>query len=184
MPSRKTTLLLTTLTLGLALTACNNHNNGFNSSQAASAEVAANPNNAPAASVAADDATAASLAFLEANKSKEGVQTTASGLQYKVNQPGKGKRPAATDVVSVEYEGRLIDGTVFDSTAKHGGQPVSFQLNQVIPGWTEGLQLMQEGGDYTFFIPAQLAYGERGISGAIPPNSTLVFDVKLIKVGE
>ena len=123
-------------------------------------------------------------AFLKENAAKEGVQTTASGLQYQVKTEGTGAQPKATDVVSVEYEGRLIDGTVFDSSAQHGGEPVSFPLNQVIPGWTEGLQLMKEGAQYTFFVPAKLAYGDRSMGDKIGPNSTLVFDVKLVKVGE
>ena len=112
------------------------------------------------------------------------MQTTASGLQYQVKTEGTGAQPKATDVVSVEYEGRLIGGTVFDSSAQHGGEPVSFPLNQVIPGWTEGLQLMKEGAEYTFFVPAKLAYGDRSMGDKIGPNSTLVFDVKLVKVGE
>ena len=119
-------------------------------------------------------------AFLKENAKKDGVKTTASGLQYKVKTEGKGAKPAATDTVTVEYEGRLIDGTVFDSSAKNGA-PATFPLNQVIPGWTEGVQLMGEGGEYTFYIPAKLAYGPNS-TGLIPGNSTLVFDVKLVKV--
>ena len=123
-------------------------------------------------------------AFLKENAAKEGVKTTASGLQYQVKTEGTGPQPKATDEVSVQYEGRLIDGTVFDSSAQHGGEPVTFPLNQVIPGWTEGLQLMKEGGEYTFFVPAKLAYGDRAMGDKIGPNSTLVFDVKLVKVGK
>ncbi len=119
-------------------------------------------------------------AFLKENAAKEGVKTTASGLQYSVKTEGTGKQPKATDTVTVEYEGRLIDGKVFDSSKAHG-QPATFPLNQVIPGWTEGVQLMKEGGEYTLYIPANLAYGERK-AGDIPPNSTLVFDIKLLKV--
>ncbi|ASK26528.1 FKBP-type peptidyl-prolyl cis-trans isomerase [Neisseria chenwenguii] len=121
-------------------------------------------------------------AFLAENGKKQGVKTTASGLQYTVKTEGTGKQPKATDVVTVEYEGRLIDGTVFDSS-KQNGLPATFPLNQVIPGWTEAVQLMKEGGEATFFIPAKLAYGERGAGEKIGPNSTLVFDVKLVKVG-
>lgn len=121
-------------------------------------------------------------AFLNENKGKEGVKTTASGLQYSVKTEGSGKQPKATDIVTVHYEGRLIDGTVFDSSIKRG-QPASFALNQVIKGWTEGLQLMKEGGEYTFYIPAELAYGSQG-NPSIPPNSVLIFDVQLIKVGQ
>ncbi len=120
-------------------------------------------------------------AFLKENGAKEGVKTTASGLQYKVKTEGTGAQPKATDVVTVEYEGRLPDGTVFDSSKQHGGT-ATFPLNQVIKGWTEGIQLMKEGGEYTLFIPAALAYGENAVSDKIGPNSTLVFDVKLLKV--
>ncbi|MDO5059439.1 MAG: FKBP-type peptidyl-prolyl cis-trans isomerase [Neisseria sp.] len=117
-------------------------------------------------------------AFLEENAKKEGVKTTASGLQYKVNKEGTGAMPKATDIVAVEYVGRLIDGTEFDNRQ---GDPVAFPLDQVIKGWTEGLQLMKEGAEYTFYIPAELGYGDRA-TGKIPPQSTLVFDVKLVKV--
>ncbi len=118
-------------------------------------------------------------AFLKENANKEGVKTTASGLQYKINKEGTGKQPKATDIVSVDYTGKLIDGTEFDSNK--GNPPVEFPLNAVIKGWTEGVQLMKEGGEYTFYIPANLAYGEQG-QGKIPPNATLIFDVKLVKV--
>lgn len=121
--------------------------------------------------------------FLAENAKKEGVKTTASGLQYIIKKEGSGAKPKPTDVVTVTYEGRLIDNTVFDSSNLHGGEPVSFPLNQVIPGWTEGLQLIKEGGEITLFIPSKLAYGEQG-SGKIAPNSALVFDVKLMKIGE
>lgn len=119
-------------------------------------------------------------AFLAANAKKEGVQTTASGLQYKMITAGTGKSPKATDIVEVNYEGKLIDGTVFDSSYERG-EPIEFPLNQVIPGWTEGLQLMKEGGKYEFYIPGDLAYGEAGNQG-IEPNSTLIFTVELLKV--
>lgn len=117
-------------------------------------------------------------AFLKENAAKEGVKTTASGLQYQVKKEGSGNKPKATDVVTVEYTGKLIDGTEFDSSK---GTPVTFPLNQVIPGWTEGVQLMTPGSEYTFYIPAKLAYGENSPSPNIAPNSVLVFDVKLIK---
>ena len=123
-------------------------------------------------------------AFLKENATKEGVKTTASGLQYKVKIEGTGASPKATDIVTVEYEGRLIDGTVFDSSKQNGGQPVTFPVNQVIPGWSEAVQLMKEGGEATFFIPAKLAYGENGAGDKIAPNATLIFDVKLLKVGK
>lgn len=119
--------------------------------------------------------------FLSENAKKPGIITTASGLQYKINQQGQGKQPAATSMVTVHYTGKLLDGKVFDSSVERG-EPVDFPLNQVIPGWTEGLQLMKEGSKATFYIPAQLAYGEQGIADTIPPNSTLIFDVELIKV--
>ena len=119
--------------------------------------------------------------FLAENAKKEGVKTTASGLQYKITQQGNGKQPTAQSVVKVHYTGKLLDGKVFDSSVERG-QPVEFPLNQVIPGWTEGLQLMKEGSKATLYIPAQLAYGEQGVPGTIPPNSTLIFDVELIKV--
>ena len=119
-------------------------------------------------------------AFLAENAKKEGVKETASGLQYKVITAGTGKSPKATDVVEVNYEGKLIDGTVFDSSYERG-EPIEFPLNQVIAGWTEGLQLMKEGGKYEFYIPADIAYGEAGNAG-IEPNSTLIFTVELLKV--
>jgi len=119
-------------------------------------------------------------AFLAENAKKEGVKETASGLQYKVVKAGTGKSPKATDVVEVDYEGKLIDGTVFDSSYERG-EPVEFPLNQVIAGWTEGLQLMKEGGKYEFYIPSDIAYGEAGNAG-IDPNSTLIFTVELLKV--
>lgn len=120
--------------------------------------------------------------FLDKNKSNEGVQVTASGLQYKHNVEGTGVQPDADDEVTVHYEGRLIDGTVFDSSIKRG-EPATFGLNQVIPGWTEGLQLMKEGGKATLYIPQNLGYGAQDM-GTIPAFSTLVFEVELIKVNK
>ena len=119
--------------------------------------------------------------FLEENGKKEGVKTTPSGLQYVVDKEGTGAQPTATDDVTVHYTGKLLDGTVFDSSVNRG-EPATFPLNRVIPGWTEGVQLMKEGAKYTFFIPSDLAYGAQGIPNAIPPHSTLIFDVELIKV--
>ncbi len=120
--------------------------------------------------------------FLEENKSKPGIEVTGSGLQYKVLLEGTGKRPMATDRVTVHYEGTLTDGTVFDSSYQRG-QPIDFGLNQVIRGWTEGVQLMQEGAKYKFFIPSELAYGPRGTPGGpIGPNEDLIFTVELIRV--
>lgn len=119
--------------------------------------------------------------FLAENAKKEGVVTTASGLQYKVITEGTGKSPKATDSVKCHYEGFLIDGTVFDSSVQRG-EPATFPLGGVIAGWTEGLQLMKEGGKTRFFIPYNLAYGEAGAAGAIPPYAALIFDVELIEV--
>jgi peptidyl-prolyl cis-trans isomerase len=119
--------------------------------------------------------------FLAENAKKEGVKTTASGLQYQVLRDGNGKQPRATDQVECHYEGTLIDGTKFDSSYDRG-QTATFPLNQVIAGWTEGLQLMHEGAKYRFFIPYQLAYGERGAGASIPPYAALIFDVELVAV--
>ncbi len=119
--------------------------------------------------------------YLAENATKENVYVTASGLQYEVLKEGNGKRPSATDTVVCHYEGTLIDGKMFDSSIKRG-EPATFPLNQVIAGWTEGLQLMQEGAKYRFYIPYELGYGERGAGASIPPFSALVFDVELIEV--
>jgi FKBP-type peptidyl-prolyl cis-trans isomerase len=119
--------------------------------------------------------------FLADNANKPGVKTTASGLQYEVLTEGQGDHPKATDKVTVNYKGTLLDGTVFDSSYDRG-QPVSFPLGNVIPGWTEGVQLMTPGAKYKFYVPYKLAYGERGAPPKIGPNSTLIFEVELIKV--
>jgi FKBP-type peptidyl-prolyl cis-trans isomerase FkpA/FKBP-type peptidyl-prolyl cis-trans isomerase FklB len=129
----------------------------------------------------AKKAQASSDSFLTENGKKPGVKTTASGLQYLVTKEGTGKSPAAYSMVKVHYTGKLVDGTVFDSSVERG-EPIEFPLNQVIPGWTEGLQLMKEGGKATLYIPSQLGYGQQGVPGTIPPNSTLIFDVELIEV--
>ena len=134
-----------------------------------------------AAAEAGKAAKAAGEAFLAENGKKEGVVTLPSGLQYQVLEEGNGKKPSATDQVVCHYEGTLIDGTVFDSSYQRN-QPATFGLNQVIAGWTEGVQLMQEGAKYRFFIPYKLAYGERGAGAQIPPFAALVFDVELIEV--
>lgn len=120
--------------------------------------------------------------YLANNAKEEGVKVTESGLQYLVVKEGNGKKPSPNDVVTVHYTGRLIDGTVFDSSVERG-EPATFAVGQVIPGWVEGLQLMSEGSAYRLFIPSELAYGEHG-TGPIQPNSTLIFDVQLLKVGK
>ena len=122
-----------------------------------------------------------SKVFLEGNKKKEGVKTLPSGLQYKVVAEGSGKTPKATDTVTVHYRGTFINGLEFDSSYKKG-QPATFQVKGVIPGWTEALQLMKEGSKWQLFIPSELAYGEKGAGGQIPPNSALIFEVELISV--
>lgn len=119
--------------------------------------------------------------FLANNAQKENIETRPSGLQYQILKQGTGKAPTANAKVTVNYEGRLIDGTVFDSSIARN-QTAEFNLNQVIPAWTEGLQLMKEGAKYRFFVPPQLAYGELGSGDAIKPNSVLIFDVELIQV--
>jgi FKBP-type peptidyl-prolyl cis-trans isomerase FklB len=119
--------------------------------------------------------------FLEENKKKEGVKATASGLQYKVLKEGAGPQPKETDTVTVNYRGTLINGTEFDSSYKRG-QPATFPLNGVIKGWTEGLQLMKTGSKYQFFVPPNLAYGDRNVGPDIAPNSTLIFEVELTGV--
>ncbi|MFA6147477.1 MAG: FKBP-type peptidyl-prolyl cis-trans isomerase [bacterium] len=119
--------------------------------------------------------------FLAENGKKEGVKTLPSGLQYKEITPGKGKSPKATDTVTTHYKGTLIDGTEFDSSYKRG-QPATFQVSGVIPGWTEALQLMKEGAKWQLFLPSNLAYGERGAGRDIGPNATLIFEVELIAV--
>ncbi len=119
--------------------------------------------------------------FLAENAKKEGVKTLPSGLQYKVITPGKGKTPKASDTVTVHYKGTLIDGTEFDSSYKRG-EPASFPVSGVIPGWIEALQLMKEGAKWQLFIPPNLAYGERGAGRDIGPNATLLFEVELISV--
>lgn len=122
-----------------------------------------------------------SAEFLAANAKKQGVQTTQSGLQYQILKQGTGQSPKANSIVKVNYEGRLIDGTVFDSSIARN-QTAEFQVSQVIQGWTEGLQLMKEGAEYRFFIPAQLGYGQIGSGDVIEPNSTLIFDIELIEI--
>jgi FKBP-type peptidyl-prolyl cis-trans isomerase len=123
------------------------------------------------------------LDFLTKNKSNPKVKTTASGLQYEVLQEGDGKtKPKASDVVQVKYTGKLMDGTVFDSTDKNGGEPMDINLGSVIKGWTEGIQLMSKGSKYRFYIPSDLAYGDHGAGAAIPAGATIIFDVELVNI--
>ena len=124
---------------------------------------------------------AAGEQFLAENAKRQGVATTPSGLQYEILAEGSGRKPKAADSVKCHYEGRLIDGTVFDSSYQRG-TPATFGLNQVIAGWTEGVQLMKEGAKYRFYIPFNLAYGVNGAGESIPPYSALVFDVELIEI--
>jgi FKBP-type peptidyl-prolyl cis-trans isomerase FklB len=119
--------------------------------------------------------------FLEANKSKEGVKTTASGMQYIVLKEGNGAKPSLNDKVTTHYHGTLVDGTVFDSSVDRG-QPASFPVSGVIPGWTEALQMMSVGSKWKLFLPSNLAYGERGAGGKIGPNTVLVFEVELLSI--
>ncbi len=134
-----------------------------------------------AAAEAAAEAQQAGASFLEENKAREGVMVTDSGLQYEVLSEGEGPKPTADDTVSVHYVGTLMDGTEFDSSIARG-EPASFPLKGVIPGWTEGLQLMNVGSKYRFVIPSDLAYGERGAGQAIGPGETLVFEVELLEI--
>ncbi len=120
-------------------------------------------------------------AFLAANRKKDGVKVTASGLQYRVIREGAGATPGPESTVTVNYRGTLVDGTEFDSSYKRG-KPATFQLNRVIKGWTEGLQLMKTGGKYEFVLPPELAYGEQGAGQVIGPNSVLIFEVELLEV--
>ncbi len=120
-------------------------------------------------------------AFLVENATKQGIISTDSGLQYEIIEQGEGRTPSATDNVTVHYKGTSLDGKVFDSSYDRG-QPATFPLNRVIKGWTEGVQLMKEGAKFKFYIPSNLAYGERGAGGSIGPNETLIFEVELIKV--
>jgi FKBP-type peptidyl-prolyl cis-trans isomerase FklB len=146
-----------------------------------SAPVTTTPTTPSAADAKPGIATDPGEAFLAANAKKEGVITTASGLQYKVLKSGTGDSPKATDQVKVHYTGTTIDGNVFDSSVQRG-QPAVFPVNAVIPGWVEALQLMKVGDKWQLFIPAQLAYGAQSPSPAIPPNSVLIFEVELIDI--
>lgn len=170
--------------LTLSVQSCNK-NRDSQTSQSSSEEATENvAEEAPVADAPeADFQEVAPEADSAATPAEDGYITTASGLKYKVVKEGTGNRhPTATDVVSVKYTGRLTSGQIFDSTDNHGGEPISFPLNRVIPGWTEGVQLMVPGDVYEFVIPPQLAYGEKGAPGAIPPNATLIFEVELVGI--
>ncbi len=136
---------------------------------------------AEAAKIAAEKNKKEGDAFLAANKAKEGVITLPSGLQYKILKEGNGKKPTDADTVQVHYRGTLIDGTEFDSSIKRG-QPASFPVKQIIPGWREALKLMPVGSKWQLFIPPELAYGARGAGGDIGPNATLIFEVELLAI--
>jgi FKBP-type peptidyl-prolyl cis-trans isomerase FkpA/FKBP-type peptidyl-prolyl cis-trans isomerase FklB len=148
--------------------------------ETAAQEEAAPANNPEEAAMASELSAEKNKAFLEANAKKEGVKVTSTGLQYRVIKAGTGKQPSASSKVTVHYTGKLINGKTFDSSV--GGDPVSFPLTRVIPGWTEGLQLMKEGEKAELVIPSDLGYGEQGAPGAIPPSQALVFEIELIKV--
>lgn len=137
-------------------------------------------NNSKQVQPVVENRVSAQVEFLKQNKDKEGVKTTASGLQYKVIKEGAGKSPGPQSMVEVHYQGTLIDGTEFDSSYRRN-ETAKFPLNQVIPGWTEGVQLMKEGAAYEFYIPSNLAYGNRNLPN-IPAGSTLIFKVELVKV--
>ena len=173
--------ILFPLLIVLLLAACNRESNNNFKNPDAPTPVVATAKNADAQGVSQEEYAHINQQWLAENAQKDGVQTTASGLQYAVKKEGTGQTPTLADVVSVKYTGKLIDGTIFDSTDKNNqGEPISFPLEQVIEGWKEGLQLMKEGAEYTLFLPANLAYGEQDM-GEIPPNSTLIFDVTLVK---
>ena len=151
---------------------------GCNQQQASNTTTTAAPGSGAATQT--DMSPEGNTKFLADNAKKEGVKTTASGLQYRVVKAGSGKSPAVSDQVTVTYKGWLIDGTVFDQTAP--GQSATFPTGQLIPGWVEALQLMKEGDEWEIVIPSNLGYGEAGAGGVIPPNQTLVFDMALLTV--
>lgn len=130
----------------------------------------------------AEEMNAGQAAFFEENAKREEITVTETGIQYEVITAGDGAQPAATDTVTVHYQGSLIDGTVFDSSVQRG-EPATFPVNGVIPGWQEVLPMMKAGSKWRVFIPSELAYGERGAGNAIPPHSALVFDIELISIG-
>jgi len=181
----RTSLKISALLLAFVLTACSNDSSDDNKTQDetdATAESSAEQQTREKESAdMSDPAITPDLAYLDTNKAKEGVQVTESGLQYLTVESGDGTTPGPTDLVTVHYAGRLVDGSEFDSSYKRG-EPISFPVNGVIPGWTEALQLMKVGDKFELTIPSDLGYGERGAGGVIPPNATLVFDVELLDV--
>lgn len=174
--------LLIVSAAAVALVGCSGSSDQ-NAGGSTNAAAGAAASSAPVAGGAAMDPKAAGEAFLAANAKKAGVMTTPSGLQYTVIKSGSGDSPKATDTVSVTYTGTLIDGTVFDSSSQHGGS-ASFPVNQVIPGWTEALQMMKVGDKWKLFIPANLAYGPQSPGPQIPANSALIFDVELLSINK
>jgi FKBP-type peptidyl-prolyl cis-trans isomerase FklB len=176
-------LMLNTAAIGLLSLslACANAFAADSETTTSTSTTITNTGTAPAMSSAADQNKVASDAFLATNKTKPGVVTLPDGLQYKVIGAGKGAQPAATDTVTVNYAGRLIDGTEFDSSYKRG-QPAMFPVNGVIAGWVEALQLMKAGSVWELYIPASLAYGEQGAPPVIGPNQALIFKVELLDV--
>ena len=160
------------------MTSCNSNSNTENTENTTSTEETAPDNDTQVT-----DNKTVGREFLEKNAKNDSVVQTESGLQYMVLKEGTGAKPGPTDEVTVHYTGKLLNGKVFDSSVERG-EPATFPLDKVIPGWTEGLQLMSEGSKYRLFIPSELAYGENGAGEDILPNSTLIFDVELIKVNK
>jgi len=183
----RTSLKVTALLLAFSLASCSNDSSDKDKDKTqdetdVTAESSTKQPNTEKESTDMSDATATpDLAYLETNKAKDGVKITESGLQYRVVESGNGATPGPTDLVTVHYAGRLVDGSEFDSSYKRG-EPISFPVNGVIPGWTEALQLMKVGDKFELAIPSGLGYGEHGAGDVIPPNATLVFDVELLDV--
>jgi FKBP-type peptidyl-prolyl cis-trans isomerase len=187
-PILRIVLVVTLLALAFSLSSCGSKQEQASpppgrqaAAPAAREQAPPAPKEQPAVAQPESPTPASGQAFLKENAKKPGVVVTASGLQYLVLTKGDGPKPAATDRVTVNYRGTLINGTEFDSSYKRG-QPATFPLNRVIPGWTEGVQLMPVGSKYRFFIPPELAYGKRGAGGLIGPDATLVFEVELLGI--
>lgn len=186
LPAAATAVALTLVTLG-GLSSCKGDKSAKTETETEAAEETVTPRKSELSSEDVAKARTYGPEFFNDESKKSDVSsdttynTTSSGLKYVVMKGGDGNSPAATDNVTVHYTGRLTDGTIFDSSVERG-EPATFPLNRVIAGWTEGLQLMKEGGVTVFYIPSALAYGEQGAPGAIPPNADLIFEVELIKV--